>query len=159
MALTITEFLRAVMPNIGLIANDAGDGYRIGVEDINSAEILTALESIEGASVITPFTGAVTAVGTLAPAAAFRLLGLRFHMGSALAAGETLTITVDDGAGAAYDIVLYSQDLGTTDIRDVVVEFPRNSAYEFNAADEIDIALSANAGGDTYGCKIIHELI
>lgn len=49
MALTVIEFLRAVIPNIGLIANDAGDGYRIGVEDINSDEVLTAVEALNTA--------------------------------------------------------------------------------------------------------------
>lgn len=165
MALTIADFLKSVNPNIGLVVNLDGS-YRIGVEDVNSDEALAALQAIQAAieliqnpSVITPYTGTGTAIGTLAPGAAYRLLGFRLHMGSALAAGETLTITVDDGVGAAYDVVLYSRDLGTDDVRDVVIEFPKESAYEFNAADEIDIALSANAGGDTYGCKIIYELI
>ena len=186
MALTIVEWLRAVNPNIGLVVNLDGS-YRIGVEDINSDEILLALLAsevdlaalevlaiarnvdlaaietdtgfIRAQPIITPYTGTGTAIGTLAPGVAFRLLGMRFHLGSALAAAETLTVTLDDGVGGAYDTVLFSSDLGTPDIRDVVIEFPRNSAYEFNAADQIVIALSANAGADTWGCKIIHELI
>ena len=42
MALTIVEFLRMVNPNIGLPQNPDGS-FRIGVEDVNSDEILAAL--------------------------------------------------------------------------------------------------------------------
>ena len=42
MALTNAEILRAIMPNIGLPVNPDGT-YRIGVEDINSDEVLTAI--------------------------------------------------------------------------------------------------------------------
>ena len=216
MALTITEILRAVNPNIGLVVNPDGS-YRIGVEDVNSDEILvaaaasavdlaalevintaiqvateasavdlaaievlntainTALQAggitqvqlaamvtllgfIRGTSVITPTTGTGTAIATLAPGAAFHFDGLRLHIGSALAAAETLTVTLDDGVGGAYDTVLFTQDLGTPDIRDVVLDYG-GKAYDFNAADQIVIALSANAGADTWGCKTIHTLL
>lgn len=46
MVLTIGELLRSVNPNIGLIVNPDGS-YRIGVEDVNSDEILTAIEAIQ----------------------------------------------------------------------------------------------------------------
>jgi len=45
MALTIAEFLRAVNPNIGLVVNPDGS-YRIGVEDVNSDEILIAVNAL-----------------------------------------------------------------------------------------------------------------
>jgi len=44
MALTITEILRSVLPNVGLVVNPDGS-YRIGVEDVNSDEILAAVEA------------------------------------------------------------------------------------------------------------------
>ena len=224
MALTNTEILRAVLPNIGLPVNPDGI-YRIGVEDINSDEILASLlasgvdlaaieiintaiqtavqgmqavdgavgvasdidgvrqaqlrymgdrlEAIEvlntailasvgggtGATVTTNTTGVGVAVATLSPGAAFQLVQVRFNVstGAPLAAGETLTITGDIDAAAVYDIVLYSQDLGTTGINDVVVEL--GEGYDFAAADDIVIALSANAGGDTWGCQTIHRLL
>ncbi len=210
MALTIVEILRAINPDVGLVLNVDGLTYRIGVEDVNSDEILaaalasgvdlaalevlstaanvdlaaievlniaintalqaggitqvqlaamvTALGFIRGTSVITPTTGTGTAIATLAPGAAFHLDGLRFHLGSALAAAETITVTLDDGVGGAYDTVLFTQDLGTADIRDVVLDY-EGKAYDFNAADQIVIALSANAGADTWGCKTIHTLL
>jgi len=48
MTLTIVEFLRAINPNIGLVQNPDGS-YRIGVEDVNSDEILAATEAINTA--------------------------------------------------------------------------------------------------------------
>jgi len=49
MALINTEILRAIIPNIGLPANPDGT-YRIGVEDVNSDEILIALQALVAAS-------------------------------------------------------------------------------------------------------------
>lgn len=49
MAITAVEFIRALLPNIGLPQNADGS-YRIGVEDHNSAEIRTALEAIYSTS-------------------------------------------------------------------------------------------------------------
>ncbi len=153
MALTIVEFLKAVNPNIGLVVNPDGS-YRIGVEDVNSDEILTALER---QSVITPTTGTGTAIATLNPGADFHFSGLRLHIGSALAAAETLTVTLSDHDGGAYNAVLFTLDLGTPDIRDVILDF-EGKAYDFENGDQIIIALSANTGGDTWGCKTIHHL-
>lgn len=48
MALTIAEILRAVNPNIGLPVNLDGS-YRIGVEDINSDEVMAAVQAINTA--------------------------------------------------------------------------------------------------------------
>ena len=158
MALTNVEILRAILPNIGLPANPDGT-YRIGVEDVNSDEILAAIGFIRGATVTTNTTGTVAAIATLSPGAAFQLVQVRFNVstGAPLAAAETLTITGDINAGAAYDILLYSQDLGTAGINDVVIDF--GEGYDFVAADDIVIALSANVGVATWGCQTIHKLV
>jgi len=196
MVLAITELLRAVNPNMGLVVNPDGS-YRIGVEDVNSDEILvaaaalavdlaaieiintaintalqaggitqvqlaamvTALGFIRNVPITTNTTGTNAALATLSPGAAFKLVAVRVHIstGAPLAAAETLTVTLDADAGAAYDTVLFSSDLGTAGINDVVIEF--GEGYEFAAADDIVIALSANAGGDTWGCQTIHRLI
>ena len=47
MALTIAEIIKTINPNIGVIINLDGVSYRIGVEDVNSAEILTALQILD----------------------------------------------------------------------------------------------------------------
>lgn len=107
--------------------------------------------------VITSTTGNATAVATLNPQAAFQLLEVRFHLASALAAGETLSIKLDANDGVEYDVVLLSLVLGTT-ILDVVVEFGGDS-YFFESGDQIVIALSANTGSDVWGCQTVHELV
>jgi len=119
----------------------------------------TDIGFIRNVPVTTNTTGVGVAIATLSPGAAFQLVQVRFNVstGAPLAAAETLTITTDIDAGAAYDTVLYSRDLGTTSINDVVIEFGKG--YDFAAADDIVIALSANVGGDTWGCQTIHRLI
>jgi len=59
MALNVVEFLRSVNPNIGLVVNPDGS-YRIGVEDVNSNEILAAVVAMayDGQ----PYSNADTAV-------------------------------------------------------------------------------------------------
>ena len=106
--------------------------------------------------ITTPTTGTGTAIATLNPATDFHLLGIRLHLGSALAALETLTVTLDANAGDAYDVVLFTLDMGTPDIRDVVIPFGGDEDY-YVAGDLMVIALSANAGGDTWGCQTLHE--
>jgi len=106
--------------------------------------------------ITTSTTGTGTAIATLNPGADFHLMGIRLHIGSALAAAETLTVTLDANAGGAYDTVLYTLDLGTPDIRDLVIPFGGEEDF-FVAGDQIVIALSANAGGDTWGCQTTYE--
>lgn len=72
MALTIAEILRAVNPNIGLPVNPDGT-YRIGVEDINSDEILAAIQAQGEGDYATPthtapVIGAVDTVALVANA-------------------------------------------------------------------------------------------
>lgn len=131
------------------------------IELIN-ADIETAVQAIEAATektvVTTPTTGTGTAIATLAPGVAFHFSGFHLHIGSALAAAETLTVTLDALAGVAYDTPLYTLDMGTPDIRNISVEF-EGKIYDLVAGDQIVIALSANAGGDTFGCQTKHYLL
>ena len=106
--------------------------------------------------ITTNTTGTGTAIATLNPATNFHLLGIRLHLGSALAATETLTVTLDANAGGAYDTVLFSQDLGTAGTLDLVIPFGGDDDF-FVSGDQIVIALSANAGGDIWGCQTLHE--
>ena len=101
-------------------------------------------------------TGTTAAIVTLNPAADYHLLGVRFHLATALAALETLTLTLDADAGEAYDIVLFTLDMGTPDIRDVIIPFGGDEDF-FVAGDQIVIALSANAGADVWGCTTTYE--
>lgn len=108
--------------------------------------------------VTTNTTGTNTALATLNPAADFHMLGIRVFIGSALAAAETLTVTLDANAGTAYDVVLFTLDMGTPDIRSVVIPFGGDEDF-FVSGDKLVIALSANTGSDTWGCQTIHEVV
>jgi len=108
--------------------------------------------------IITPTTGTGTALATLAPAANFKLMGIRIFIGSALASAETLTVTLDANEGSAYDVVLFTLDMGTPDERSLVIPFGGDEDF-FVSGDKIVVALSANTGGDTWGCQTIHELV
>lgn len=46
MALTIADIIRHINPNIGVIANLDGVTFRVGVEDVNSDEMLAALAAM-----------------------------------------------------------------------------------------------------------------
>ncbi len=165
------------------LAKYAADDYREGICDANGklliSAILTAGAAAIGTVVLTAgsaivgwfrikraplhlnSTGTGLTLRTLAPGAAFRLLGFRLHIstGAPLAAAETLTVTVVSGLGTTeYDVVLYSQDLGTASINDVDLDYEGEAKF-FQAADAVVFALSANAGGDTWGCETIYELV
>lgn len=171
---TLSAKLRRLTTDLGAAVVDlaaleilvtAGNVDLAAIELINT-DIETAVQGTEAdigfmrnVPVTTNTTGVGAAIATLSPGAAFQLVQVRFNVstGAPLAAAETLTVTADINAGAAYDIILYNQDLGTTGINDVIIEF--GEGYEFVAADDIVIALSANVGGDTWGCQTIHRLI
>ncbi|MCK5018853.1 MAG: hypothetical protein KAS32_17455 [Candidatus Peribacteraceae bacterium] len=67
MALINAEILRAILPNIGLPVNLDGT-YRIGVEDVNSDEILAALLVIAAGGPTTIADGADVTQGAIADA-------------------------------------------------------------------------------------------
>ena len=96
-------------------------------------------------------TGAAAVAMTVAPGAAWQLESVRVHL-SAGGAATDLTITVDAGAGAVYDVVLATQAMnGVTDYF-YKPDFP----IPFGALDEIDIAY-ANGGGATYGIEVYYQ--
>lgn len=116
MALTIGEILRSVNPNIGLVAN--GDGtYRIGVEDVNSDEVLAAISAGGVGSYTTPTHTApvIGAATTLALAAnADRLYACLFNDGTeniylGLGVAAVMNIGVPIVPGGSYEM---SRELG-----------------------------------------------
>jgi hypothetical protein len=98
-------------------------------------------------------TGAVAIASTLAPGVAWQLESVRVHLSAAGGAGD-LTATLDHGTGAAYDVVLLTQDMTTT--TDYVWHTER--PMEFDADTELDFAW-ANANVRTYGLEVIWKRI
>lgn len=109
-------------------------------------------------------TGVGTTFKTLALSAPFKLLEVRFHLGSVLAATETLTLTRTSlvplhGPMLTYvDYVILSEDLGTLGAVDLVKTFGPEEGL-FTKDDSIVPALSANAGADRWGLEILYELV
>ncbi len=108
-------------------------------------------------AVTTYTTGTSAALATLSPGADFELTSVRIYLASALASAETLTVTADINLGAVYDATLFTLDLGTPDIRSLVIPF--GEGYTFTALDDIVVALSANTGTDTWSCSTLHRLV
>lgn len=153
------DSMRNVLTNLRFIRLGSTDGALvIRWYDRDVINVAQVTRGTKGSRIITPTTGTGTTLANLTPGAAFHLLGVRIHIGSALASAETLTITNNSGTATAYDTVLFTLDMGTPDIRDVVIPFGGDEDF-FGASDVIDIVLSANTGGDTFGCETIHELV
>jgi len=110
----------------------------------------------ELANVITqPFTGAAAIAEALAPGVNFRLLRIEAHWSAAPTDSESITVTLDAGRGAAYDVLLDSIDPSVGSVTDIVFTYGEGYEYEYN--DEIDIAYT-NTGTDTISGKYVYEL-
>ena len=106
-------------------------------------------------------TGEGTTFRTLYPGAPFKLIELRFLAASALAAGETLSLTrtCNRPDYADYlDYTIYSNDIGTAGILSVAVIFDEEEAM-FTKWDTVVPALSANVGADRWGLEIVYKLL
>ena len=98
-------------------------------------------------------TGALAVDMTIAPGVAWQLESIRIHL-SAGGAATDLTATVDAGAGAAYDVVLVTQDMDN--VTDYVYQPDRPIPLGPN--DELVIAYN-NGGGATYGIEVYYQAI
>ena len=109
--------------------------------------------------VITPIaqraTGAAAIATTVAPSTstvgAYELIGYKVHL-SAAGGAANLTATVDDASGAAYDVVLVTQDM--TSVTDLVQVF--DPPIPMDSGDEIDFAW-ANGSTRTYGLEVYYR--
>lgn len=93
-------------------------------------------------------TGSAAISETVTPSGAFELHEARVHLSAAGGAGN-LTVTLDANAGAAYDVVLLTQDM--TAITDLVWQPDR--PMSFDSGEKIVVAW-ANAGGKTYALEV-----
>jgi len=95
-------------------------------------------------------TGAVAINTTIAPGRAFALESVSVHLNGAGGAGN-LTVTVDAAAGAAYDVVLLTQDMTSV----VNMHWQPERPIELSNGDKVVVAW-ANAGTKTYGLTVRH---
>jgi hypothetical protein len=101
-------------------------------------------------------TGSAAIATSVTPAVKFRLLRVELHLNAAPTTSEDFTITLNAGAGAAYDVVLLKRDLTIGSLTDLIAVF--GEGYEFESDDVIDIAW-ANTDARTYGLRALYEVI
>jgi hypothetical protein len=98
-------------------------------------------------------TGSGAIAKTIAPGVQWQLEEVRLHLSGAGGA-ENFTITIDAGAGAAYDTVLLTEDMTT--VTDLVWK-PEDGPILLAANDEVDIAFT-NTATRTYGLEVVYTL-
>lgn len=92
-------------------------------------------------------TGAGAVALVVDPGGIWKLVDIRMHLSAAGASG-TLSIILDAGAGSAYDVVLFQQDM--TSIEDLYWQGDPGSVF---ADTDIVNVTWANASGRTYGIE------
>jgi len=104
-----------------------------------------------GTARATAATGAIAM--TVDPGRAWQLEEIRVHLSAAGGAGN-LTATLDANAGAAYDAVIFTQDMTST--ADLVYSPERT--MQFENGDKLVVAW-ANASNRTYGVEVKHKAV
>jgi hypothetical protein len=97
---------------------------------------------------------AIAATMTVPAGRAYQLISVSVKFSAAPVANESLTITLDANAGAAYDVLLYTINpslLATTNL----IWSPSQPLY-LEGGDAIDVAF-ANTDTRTYGVQITAE--
>ncbi len=98
-------------------------------------------------------TGSAAIASTLAlsPARSYQIKEFRIHLDAAggAAGNVDLTVRIDAVAGAAYDVLILSQDM--TLITDIL--FQPKEPIVLNLGDELDVVY-ANGGSATWGLEI-----
>ena len=89
------------------------------------------------------------------PSGVFRLLRTELHLTAAPTTG-TFTVTVDSGDDSKHDTLLYSRDMAVGTPVDLVAPF--GEGFEFKTNDDIGLAWP-NADGNTYGVRVVYELL
>lgn len=105
------------------------------------------------ANKVFPATGAAAIAATLTPTGPIELVCVKLHLSAAGGTAENFTVTIDSATAAAYDTILFSQDMNTvTDILWV----PDQPIPILND-DELDFAY-VNTNTRTYGLEVIFRV-
>lgn len=97
-------------------------------------------------------TGAAAVADAFSPNSDIKLLQVKFTLSAAGSVGDTLTGTIDAGAGAAYDALLVSELLSGN--QNVIVGF--NPPIYMPKGDVINFAYP-NTGNATWGLEVAYE--
>ena len=163
------EYGRVVRPILLNTAKDGSGTWYFALVDsdghlqVDSLSALPAGGNLIGkvsepATVETPFTATgdiVAAAHKIAPAAVFKLTEIELHLASApTGANPNLVITLDDGVGAAYDLVILTLDLVANGVTDLVIK-----PNKVCKATDVITAAWTNTNNITWAIKFKHQLL
>ena len=109
----------------------------------------------EECDIFTATSGAMA--DSITPGVPFQLLGFELALNTAPTTSENFTVIKNAGVGAAYDTVLYSNDLSDGSVTDIIYYFDVPIKCH-NKDDVIDFAL-ANTDDRTYGLTVYWRLL
>ena len=101
------------------------------------------------------FTGATTIASTTAITTAFELDSITLHLSAAGTTNEDFTIGLDANAGTAYDTNLFTLDLSTDSIIDLVLTPEQDGIPRFYKAGDELVFVWPNTETRTYGIRIV----
>lgn len=104
----------------------------------------------EECDIFTATSGAMA--DSIAPGVPFQLLGFELALNTAPTTSEDFTVTKNAGVNAAYDTLLYSNDLSDSSVTDIVYYF-ESPIKCHNKDDAIDFAYT-NTDDRTYGLTV-----
>lgn len=99
-------------------------------------------------------TGSAAIASTLTPPGPIELVCVKLHLSAVGGAAENFTVTINSATLAAYDVVLYSQDMNA--VQDIL--WLPNQPIPIVNGDPIDFAY-ANSNGRTYGLEAIYRKV
>ena len=101
-------------------------------------------------------TAALNLTGPVPPGQHYRLVSVSLGLSAAPTTSESLTVTLDSHAGAAYDTLLYTIDLSAAAVTDLVW-MPYEEMF-LEGGDAIDIAY-ANTDTRNYGVQLTMKAV
>jgi hypothetical protein len=93
-------------------------------------------------------TGAITREMVVPTDSVYRLISVSVNFDIAPTTSENLTITCDDAAGSAYDMLLYTLDVSAGATTDIL--WQPDEEFMLIGGDHVDVAFT-NTDARTYG--------
>jgi hypothetical protein len=109
----------------------------------------------EECDVFTATSGAMA--DSIAPGVPFQLLGFELAINTAPTTSEDFTVTKNAGVDAAYDTLIYSNNLSVGSVADIVYYFDTPIKCH-NKDDAVDFAF-ANTDDRTYGLTVYWRML
>lgn len=94
--------------------------------------------------------------GTVPAGMSYRVVSVSCNFNAAPTSAENFTVTLDANAGAAYDLLLYTLDPGTTSTSDILWQPDEELILE--GGDAIDVQYD-NTDARLYGAQITFKAV